>query len=129
MIISSLLAKEHEINAVVRDAQVTTAGYQGTPAPNQWFGGPALSPSAGHMVLRNAAGQVVDSLNYGLLVDPWASEATRPSPEPGRAAAPCLRPARAAVVSAGRALRPPAAPHRSAGRFPDGSDTDSNWDQ
>ncbi len=26
------------------------------------------------MVLRDAAGLVVDSLNYGLLVDPWAAE-------------------------------------------------------
>jgi hypothetical protein len=44
------LAKAHAIDAVVRDAAVTTAGYQGTPAPNQWFGGPALSPAAGAMI-------------------------------------------------------------------------------
>ena len=72
--LDSPLTREHAINAVVHDAAVTTAGYQGTPAPNQWFGGPALSPSAGNMVLRDAAGRVVDSLNYGLLVDPWAGE-------------------------------------------------------
>ncbi|HWS92813.1 MAG TPA: arabinofuranosidase catalytic domain-containing protein, partial [Mycobacterium sp.] len=72
--LDSPLAKDHEINAVVRDAAVNTAGYQGTPVPNQWFGGPALSPSAGAVVLRDAAGLVVDSLNYGGLVDPWASE-------------------------------------------------------
>jgi hypothetical protein len=72
--LDSPLAKDHAIDAVVRDAAVTTAGYQGTPAPNQWFGGPALSPSAGSMVLRDAAGLVVDSLNYGGLVDPWAAE-------------------------------------------------------
>src|ERR1019366_8865225 len=71
--LDSPLAKDHAIDAVVRDAK-TTAGYQGTPVPNQWFGGPALSPSAGSMVLRDAAGLVVDSLNYGGLVDPWASE-------------------------------------------------------
>ncbi len=78
------LARDHAINAVVRDAGVKTAGYQGTPAPDQWFGGPALSrtdqtrPSrmlyAGNMVLRDGAGLVVDSLNYGLLTDPWAAE-------------------------------------------------------
>ena len=68
------LANDHAIHAVVRNAAVTTAGYQGPPAPNQWFGGPALSPSAGNMVLRDAAGLVVDSLNYGGLVDPWAAE-------------------------------------------------------
>ena len=37
------LTGNHAINAVVRDAAVTAAGYQGTPAPNQWFGGPELS--------------------------------------------------------------------------------------
>ena len=39
--LDSPLAKDHAIDAVVHDAEVTTAGYQGTPAPNQWFGGPA----------------------------------------------------------------------------------------
>ena len=36
------LSNAHAINAVVHDSQVTTAGYQGTPAPNLWFGGPAV---------------------------------------------------------------------------------------
>jgi hypothetical protein len=105
--LDSPLAKDHAIDAVVRDAVVTAAGYQGTPAPNQWFGGPALSPLAGSMVLRDAAGLVVDSLNYGGLVDPWASEGYHGGF--GGPAAP------AAIT-----------PHRSAGRFPDGADTDSN---
>jgi len=35
------LARGHAMHAIVRDAAVTTAGYQGTPVPNQWFGGPA----------------------------------------------------------------------------------------
>ena len=38
------LGDDHTIHAVVRDPAVTTAGYQGPPAPNQWFGGPALAP-------------------------------------------------------------------------------------
>ena len=81
--LDSALAHDHAINAAVRDAAVKTAGYQGAPVPNQWFGGPNLSTNApffditisvneGSMVLRDAAGQVVDSLNYGLLVDPWS---------------------------------------------------------
>jgi hypothetical protein len=121
------LAKAHAIDAVVRDAGVTTAGYQGTPAPNQWFGGPALSPAAGSMVLRDAAGLVVDSLNYGLLVDPWAAEGYHgksgtgeagcrvPSPSPGGGRG-----------FGGQAAAAVATPHRSAGRVPDGHDTDSN---
>jgi hypothetical protein len=83
--LSQPLSRNHAIDAVVRDAAVTTAGYQGTPAPNQWFGGPELATiyplfgrniiiNQGSMVLRNAAGLVVDSLNYGALVDPWAAE-------------------------------------------------------
>ena len=49
-------------------------GYQGALTPNQWFGGPVLSPSAGSMVLRDANGLVVDSFNYGRVVDPWAAQ-------------------------------------------------------
>ncbi|NJD10178.1 MAG: alpha-N-arabinofuranosidase, partial [Gemmatimonadetes bacterium] len=68
------LAADHPIDEVVRAERVTTAGYQGARQPDQWFGGPALSPSAGNMVLRDAAGNVVESLNYGALVEPWAGE-------------------------------------------------------
>jgi Alpha-L-arabinofuranosidase B, catalytic/Lamin Tail Domain/NPCBM-associated, NEW3 domain of alpha-galactosidase len=119
------LVKAHAIDAVVRDAAAKTAGYQGTPAPNQWFGGPVLSNSAGTMVLRDAAGLVVDSLNYGGLVDPWASEGNQAISGAGESGC------RAPSPGAGRGFGGPAAPavatsHRSAGRFPDGADTDSN---
>jgi hypothetical protein len=112
--LDSLLVKEHAIDAVVHDAQVTTAGYQGMPEPNQWFGGPTLSGSAGNLVLRDAAGLVVDSLNYGGLVDPWAGEgyqATSGAEHNG-----CYVPSPGSASGAGT----------SAGRFPDGLDTDSN---
>jgi hypothetical protein len=118
------LARAHTIDTVVRDAAVTTAGYQGTPAPNQWFGGPALSPSAGNMVLRDAAGSVVDSLNYGLLVDPWASEGYHGSSGAGQSG--CLVPAPGFPRRPGPAAAPAGATNRSAGRFPDGADSDSN---
>jgi len=103
------LVREHAINAVVRDADDTTAGYQGT-APNQWFGGPTLSPAAGNIVLRDAAGLVIDSLNYGLLVDPWAAEGYQAASGSGQGGCRVAAPG----------------PGRSAGRFPDGADTDSN---
>jgi hypothetical protein len=129
------LVKNHTINAVVRDAAVTTAGYQGTPVPNQWFGGPELAANApffgrtislreGSMVLRDAADLVVDSLNYGSLVDPWAAEgyqATSGSGESG-----CYAPAPGLASGFGPAAAAAAAMNRSAGRFPDGLDTDSN---
>jgi hypothetical protein len=117
------LTKEHMINAVVGDAKVTTAGYQGTPAPNQWIGGPALSPAAGNMVLRDAAGLVVDSLNYGLLVDPWASEGYHGVSGAGQGGC------RVTSPGAGGGFGQFAAAgttNKSAGRFPDGADTDSN---
>jgi hypothetical protein len=123
------LARDHAIDAVVRDAAVATAGYQGTPAPAQWFGGPALSPAAGAMVLRDAAGRVVDSLNYGLLVDPWASEGHHGKSGSGEAGCRVTSPGAGGRGGfGGPAAQPTATPHRSAGRFPDGHDTDSNCD-
>jgi hypothetical protein len=124
--LDSPLAKDHAIDAVVRDARVTTAGYQGTPAPNQWFGGPALSTSAGNMVLRDAAGLVVDSLNYGGLVDPWASEGYQATSGSGESGCRVPTPGSGRGGFGGPAAPPAGAPDRSAGRFPDGLDTDSN---
>jgi hypothetical protein len=105
------LAHAHGINAPVRDASVTTAGYQGTPAPDQWFGGPALSTSAGSMVLSDARGNVADSLNYGLLVDPWLAEGYQ-----GGTGSGCTVTTPPLASGAGK----------SASRFPEGGDTDSN---
>ena len=62
------------------------------------------------MVLRDAAGLVVDSLNYGLLVDPWAAEGYQAASGSGQSGCRVTAPG----------------PDRSAGRFPDGADTDSN---
>jgi len=125
------LARDHEIHAAVRDDKVTTAGYQGAPQPNQWFGGPALSPLAGTMVLRNAAGLVVDSLNYGSLVDPWAAEGYQAASGAGEQGCSAPTPFAGSVFeflfSFYRQGGPPAnLPNKSAGRLPDGMDTDSN---
>jgi hypothetical protein len=117
------LASDHDINAVVSDKKVTTAGYQGIQSPDQWFGGPVLSPSAGNMVLRDANGNVVDGLNYGGLVDPWSAEGYQG--KSGASASGCFVPS----PLAGRGFRPGAPvsqPDRSAGRYPDGNDNDVN---
>jgi hypothetical protein len=63
------------------------------------------------MVLRDAQGQVADSLNYGLLVDPWAAEGYQGGTGTG-----CTVAAPALASGTGK----------SASRFPDGNDTDSN---
>jgi hypothetical protein len=123
------LARDHTIHAVVRDEKVTTAGYQETQKPNQWFGGPALSPRAGNMVLRNAAGLVVDSLNYGGLVDPWAAEGYQAASGAGESGCSVPTPSsgRGFGFGFGRRGGPTTeGPNMSAGRFPDGADTDSN---
>jgi hypothetical protein len=118
------LNSDHPIDAVVRDAAVKDAGYQGPVTPNQWFGGPALSPAAGSMVLRDAGGMVVDSLNYGLMVDPWAAEGYQGASGTGQGG--CRVASPSAGGRGGRGGPPAVASNRSAGRFPDGADTDSN---
>jgi len=129
------LANNHAIHAVVRDAAVTIAGYQGAPVPNQWFGGPELTTSAplfgrtiivreGSMALRNASGMVVDSLNYGGLVDPWAAEGYQATSGLGESG--CYVTTPGPPSGFGPFAPVAAAPNTSAGRFPDGRDTGSN---
>jgi len=114
------LSAAHGVDAVVHDAAVTAAGYQGTP--NQWFGGPALSTLAGVMILRDAAGHVADSLNYGLLVDPWAAEGYQGASGLGEGG---CRVAPPGVGRGGRGAAP-VVTDSSAMRLPDGQDRDSN---
>jgi non-reducing end alpha-L-arabinofuranosidase len=132
--LDSALGKKHDINSVVRDAVVKTAGYQGMPEPNQWFGGPEFTTNIvmfgrfnvsvrdGNMVLRDGSGLVVDSLNYGGLVDPWAAEGYQATsgPEQSGCHAPTPGPA------GGFFARATSATNQSAGRFPDGADSTSN---
>ncbi|AXB80147.1 hypothetical protein TQ38_026450 (plasmid) [Novosphingobium sp. P6W] len=113
------LSKAHGINEVVRVDSVTTAGYQG-PAPHQWFGGPSLSTAAGNMALRDAGGGTVDSLNYGLIVQPAMAEGFQATS--GTSASGCRAPAAGGPGGRGATLTT----NSSAGRLPDGRDTDSN---
>jgi non-reducing end alpha-L-arabinofuranosidase len=122
--LDSPLANDHEINAVVRDEKVTTAGYQGTPAPDLWFGGPVIA-DLGSIVLRDAAGLVVDSLNFGRVIDPWASQGYQAT-SPGNG---CVVPAPGGGRGGGfggRGGQAGPTPPSSTGRFPDGNDTSSN---
>jgi non-reducing end alpha-L-arabinofuranosidase len=76
------------------------------------------------MILRDAAGLVVDSLNYGLLVDPWAAEGYQA--ESGAGQGGCRVPSPSAGGGFGRGGPTLSPTNRSAGRFPDGADADSN---
>ena len=130
------LSNDHGINAAVRDAAVKTAGYRGSVAPNQWFGGPEMTTTAiafgrfsitfreGSMVLRDAAGLVVDSLNYGGIVEPWAAEGYQGTS--GSEASGCHAPAPGGAAGFGGMGAAAGTTDSSAGRSPDGADTDSN---
>lgn len=121
------LGMDHEINSVVRDENVTTAGYHGATAPDQWFGGPALSTRAGNMILRDAAGNVVDGLNYGLIVDPWAAEGYMGVSGAGESGCKAPLPGTGMNMGGGMFFNTASAnPEVSTGRYPDGNDTDSN---
>jgi len=129
------LTNTHAIHDVVRDEAVKTAGYQGTPTPNQWFGGPELTTSfpifgrtitieEGSMVLRDASGMVADSLNYGAIADPWAAEGYQSAS--GASKSGCYAPAPGSTLELWSIVPGPVATNASGGRFPDGADTDSN---
>jgi hypothetical protein len=117
------LTKAHAMDAVVRDQTVTTAGYQDTRAPDQWFGGPAFATAAGTMVLRDTGGRVADSLNYGLLVDPWASEGYHGASGTGQSGCRVTPPGIGRAIGRGPF---PILTNSSAGRATDGGDSDSN---
>ncbi|MBY8870247.1 lamin tail domain-containing protein [Micromonospora sp. PLK6-60] len=114
------LANDHPAGAAVVNPLVTTAGYQGTPAPDQWFGG-SLSVSAGSIALRDAGGAaVVDAIVYGSQQSSSSGNGTITSPELAvleaeQGGGGCI------AVVAGAAANP----GRSNARWPDGADTDS----
>ena len=67
---------------------------------------------------------VADSLNYGGLVDPWAAEGDQAVS--GTEISGCYAPAPGSVFNPWSTVVAPVAINTSAGRFPDGADTDSN---
>ena len=115
------LTRSHACGAPVVNRQVTTAGYQGTPAPNQWSGG-SLSARAGSIALLDASGAVViDAVVYGSQQSNSSGNGTIASPEIAvlegdQRQGGCI------VVVPG----PAAGPGVSRGRFPDGADADAN---
>ncbi len=75
------------------------------------------------MVLRDAAGLVVDSLNYGGLVDPWAAEGYQGISGADKNGCYVTAPGEAGVFGP---FASASAANTSAGRFPDGADAGSN---
>ncbi|MCU1321498.1 MAG: hypothetical protein JWM43_1147 [Acidobacteriaceae bacterium] len=83
-----------------------------------------MTVEEGSIVLREPAGTVADSLNYGWLVDPWAAEGDQAVS--GGQLGGCYAPAPGSVFNSWSTVVAPIAINASAGRFPDGVDTDSN---
>jgi hypothetical protein len=130
------LANDHGINDAVLDSAVKTAGYQGAPTPNQWFGGPEFTTTApqfgrnqiveeGSILLRDTSGAVADSLNYGAIVDPWAAEGDQIALSQSKMGG-CYATAPGSTFDSWTTLVTPVMSNTSAGRFPDGADSDSN---
>ena len=123
------LARSHEYGAPVVNPAATSAGYQGPPAPSQWFGG-SLSPSAGSIALIDAGGTVVvDAIVYGSQQSNSSGNGTIASPDLAVLASDqgkggCIVVAPAGARFGGRG-GPADASNRSVGRFPDGADTGS----
>ena len=79
--LESPLVKGHLYSAPVVNPLAAAVGYQGPPAPNQWFGG-ALSARAGSIALMDATGVVViDALVYGSQQSNSSANGTIASPE------------------------------------------------
>jgi non-reducing end alpha-L-arabinofuranosidase len=125
----------HAYGAAVLNPLATTAGYQGPPAPDQWFGD-ALSTRAGSIALMDASGAVVvDAMVYGSRQSSSSANGTITSPEIAtlegdQSQGGCIVVApNAGGGGFGRQGGPAAGDtNQSVGRFPDGADTDSNCD-
>ena len=119
--VGSPLVKSHEYGAAVVNPLATLVGYQGPPAPNQWYGGP-LSTSAGSIALMDASGEVlVDAIVYGSQQSNSSANGPITSPEIAtlegdQSQGGCIMVVPRAASGSGV----------SRGRFPDGFDTDNN---
>ena len=125
------LVRSHAYGAPVVNPAVTTAGYQGMPAPNQWFGS-TLSLRAGSIALMDANGAVlVDGMVYGSQQSNSSANGTIASPEIATLEAIQSQGGCIVVVPnppGGRGGGPAVgadATNRSLGRFPNGFDADS----
>lgn len=129
------LSRAHAWGAPVVNRLLVESGYQGPPTPDQWFGG-SLTPNlvvpqsaggpptvpAGSLALMDSTGNVVvDAIVYGSQQSNSSGNGTVASPELAtlegdQSQGGCI------VVTPS----PTGGEGRSVGRFPDGTDTDSN---
>jgi hypothetical protein len=123
--LDSPLAKSHPYGAAVVNSSDTTAGYQGPPAPKQWFGGP-FTNRAGSIALMDAGGSVVvDAIVYGSQQSNSSANGYITSPEIATLEAEQTQGGCIAVLPAQGRGAGTDATNRSLGRFPNGFDADS----
>jgi hypothetical protein len=109
----------------------TSAGYQGSAKPNQWYGAP-LSTIAGSIALMDASGvAVVDAMVYGSRQSNSSANGTVTSPEIAilegdQSQGGCIVVMPGSLTGFGQFTPAAGNTNRSAGRFPDGADTDNN---
>jgi hypothetical protein len=125
--LDSPLAKSHAYGAAVVNPTDITAGYQGPPLPQQWFGG-TLANRAGSIALMESTGSVVvDAIVYGSQQSNSSANGYITSPEIATLEAEQGQGGCIVVVPAGGRGGGQAADasNRSVGRFPNGFDADS----
>jgi non-reducing end alpha-L-arabinofuranosidase len=128
--LESELVKSHEVGTAVVNTLSTTVGYQGLRKPNQWYGNP-LSNTAGSIALMDASGLVlIDAMVYGSQQSSSSANGTITSPEIATLEGDQSRGGCIVVVPGSdrgfRSSVTTSQPYRSAGRYPDGADSDNN---
>ena len=122
------LARSHPAGTAVLNKAVL-GGYQGTSAPNQWFG-TVLSAGSGSIALKDAGGRtIVDAIVYTSQQSNSSGNGIIPSPELATLISVqdkggCIVPAGNAGGAGGGTGRPDG-PAKTWGRYPDGADTGS----
>ncbi len=128
--LESQLEKNYDLGTAVVNSTITTTGYQGAVAPDQWYGGP-LSSAAGSIALMDASGKdVVDAMVYGTQQTNSGANGTVTTPaiatlEGDQSQGGCIvvasntRRGFGASTSTGES-------NKSHGLFPDGADNDDN---
>ncbi len=123
------LSKNHDTGAPVVLPGNTTVGYQGAVQADQWYGLP-MSTFAGSVSLIDATGEVViDAIVYGSQQGNSSARGTIASPEVAtlegdQSQGGCIVAVPGTTHGSFNVIYDPTI--RSLGRFPDGSDSDSN---
>ncbi len=121
------LAKNHDAGTAIISSQTTAAGYQGDKKPNQWFGIP-LSATAGSIALNTANGLVLaDAMVYGSQQSNSSANGTVTSPELATLEGIQSQGGSQVVVPGAGRGRPAIQSNKSYGRYPDGFDSDNNY--